>query len=351
MPLLRIFKRWRGFTLIELLVVIAIIGILIALLLPAVQKVREAAARAQCSNNLKQIALACIHCADVNQGNIPPAYGSYPKEDWSVWNGGAAIPTSPPYVHGNGFGSNKFHCLPFMEGNDIHEKAQYYLGQAPGDPNPPGSGKPNTEYRSSWESEPPKCVDTTFELRGLAVKTLCCPSDPSLKNNLHMAGGWGLSGVSYVDNRRVMTENWWGTGGYTSYPAGLSDGTSNTIAYTERYGRISEYIAGNPPRWPDDRSFWWLRAYFAQGLTGPASKFIIQPTIKYCDSVTSLLNDNPADTNMYNICSLIPVSPHPGGINAALFDGSVKFVGAGISPDTWWYACTPDQQDLLPGEW
>src|SRR5438874_5753729 len=114
MCILRRSRRFTGFTLIELLVVIAIIAVLIGLLLPAVQKVREAANRTSCTNNLKQIALATHNCQDA-YGNLPPDVGAYPT------------PTSNGFnkSHGStqrGLDTPLVFLLPFMEEKNLWEQ-------------------------------------------------------------------------------------------------------------------------------------------------------------------------------------------------------------------------------------
>src|SRR6516225_7211929 len=92
-----------AFSMIELLVVLAVLGFLLALLLPAVQKVREAAARAQTQNDLKQVILGTINCADTNRGRLPPAFGTYPAKN-------------PPAM------SLHVHILPYVEQANLYRQ-------------------------------------------------------------------------------------------------------------------------------------------------------------------------------------------------------------------------------------
>jgi prepilin-type N-terminal cleavage/methylation domain-containing protein len=179
MPVFQVFRRVRAFTLIELLVVIAIIAILIGLLLPAVQKVREAANRMQCENNLKQIMLACLNCTDTHQGTLPPGSGIYPNQFYS------------PY---NGSGGHLFLILPYIEQQNLYDAS---LNPSP----PPWSGGrngPNPTY-DQWTL-------TSSPILNLSrVKSYICPSDPTFTS-----GFWTQHVASYAVNGQFFQDEWAG---------------------------------------------------------------------------------------------------------------------------------------------
>jgi prepilin-type N-terminal cleavage/methylation domain-containing protein len=158
----------RGFTLIELLVVIAIIAILIGLLLPAVQKVREAAARMSCGNNLKQISLAAHNAHDTN-GTLPPM---------AAFNYGGAY-----------YAPHFFHMLPFIEQQNVHKSATPVTG---------GGVIP------LWET--PGQGGTQF-LRQTRIKTYQCPSDATIGTNA--ATDWTPGDASYAANFQVFGNRPW----------------------------------------------------------------------------------------------------------------------------------------------
>src|SRR5262245_27122297 len=194
----------RGFSLIELLVVIAIIAVLIGLLLPAVQKVREAAARIKCDNNLKQLGLAAQNYHDVNH-HFPPGVGYY------------------PFTANSTFGTYFFHLLPYLEQDPLFQSS---LGTAPF-LSPVG---PTTLYypgNNNVFSQP--------------VAVFLCPSAPSVGPGGTVLIGSETFGAScYAPNGLVS-----GVGPPTPGPQGrttlaaITDGTSNTILHAEKYARCS----------------------------------------------------------------------------------------------------------------
>ncbi len=323
-----------GFTLIELLVVIAIIAILIGLLVPAVQKVREAAARVKCSNNLKQLALATHNCNDTN-GRLPPQGGTF---------GGAYY---APLL---------FHLLPYIEQDNTWKMATYLdykakVGQAT--PNPATTINIGVIW-PTWDSVN---IGNNSWLRGTRIPVYQCPSDPSLGSCID----WCDGDASYAGNFQVFggvgnlsTVNW---DGAAKIPATFTDGTSNTILFAEKYSRCNAGGTGGT---------WWMRgvyhgaqffvgtsfpqdsypgdrfsAVFGGGrgrdgtlwATGTASKFLVRP-----------VPGNGCDRRWAS-------SGHTAGMNAALGDGSVRFLSQGMSPTTWWIAVVPNDGLPLPSDW
>ena len=297
MPLARLFHRWRGFTLIELLVVIAIIAILIGLLLPAVQKVREAAARMQCTNNVKQLSLGTINCADSHNGLLPPSIGLYPN----------AFPAS-----GNSDGGLFLHILPYIEQQNLYNSL--YCQPEPNDRN---GGQ--ATY-SQW-----------LMPGNVRLKTLICPSDATNNTNLGPRGSYGVNG-------NVFREGFWALNSLR-YPASIIDGTSNTIFFTDKLANCNS--GGYPNNyWPD-----WgpiLSSPDYGDPVGPPYNTVFPPG----PQITPPMSGSAANCN-----GGIASSFHTGGVVTGLGDGSVRFVPQGISTTTWWFALTPNGGETLGSDW
>jgi prepilin-type N-terminal cleavage/methylation domain-containing protein/prepilin-type processing-associated H-X9-DG protein len=308
----KLFLRWRAFTLIELLVVIAIIAVLIGLLVPAVQKVREAAQRIQCGNNLHQLALA-IHNMNDTYGKIPAARGRYLAK-WTDWNN----PWSGPF----------FYMLPFVEQeplfNMTHSTDNGVLDYYPW---------------HNWNT-------TASVLNGL-IKPYVCPADPTIQSDGSTAVlGWGGT-TSYAYNFSVFGtvdgNGWWtALWNHNNIPRNIQDGTSQTIMFGEKYGQCG-YAGSLYGRWDWDQ---WQPG-FAIGPqsgtgAGPWAPYDVGPTSIF--QVRPLWQTNACDPTR---CS----SAHSGGMNVVMCDGSAHFVSQAISGTTWWAAVTANANDVLGPDW
>ena len=308
-----------GFTLVELLVVITIIGILIALLLPAVQAARAAARRMQCANNLKQIGLA-TH-------NVESTYGLLPPLCVHQNTSGTNHSHSPILLEGPFHGLIGFtiftHLLPYIEQVPLHQEAK---------------GNVNTSVGGKRVYQTP-------------VSAYLCPSgrSPSASNgmgatthggaNVWAVGNYSANYLVFGDPPRKNVE------GAARLPASFPDGTSNVIMFTERYGTCGTSGVANSTTtygnlWCDCNTVWrpvfCINQYSQVPTTEgyePCLKFQVAPNwVRECESRRAQ-------------------SPHVGGIQVCLGDGSVRFIGESIDETIWANACDPQDGNVLAEGW
>jgi prepilin-type N-terminal cleavage/methylation domain-containing protein len=335
----------RGFTLIELLVVIAIIAILIGLLLPAVQKVREAAARMQCSNNLKQLGLAAM--------NYESTFSTLPPSIVVELGAAPGTPGSPGFPYPGIVHSWAVNLLPYIEQENLFR--QYDL-------------------RFPWLSSPAIVPGTPNNAAVLQqpVKTFICPSTPG--GDQRRSSGTFSFGASFPFQNHAQTDYATCSSINTSaitffgYPAGttqnqlwsamrpqargagvglagvapmepfaitaITDGTSNTILLCEDAGRPTRYVGGavvagtlNDGGWGHHENDYGLDGAISKTNTGSPGNCVIN-----CN------NNNET------------YSFHTGGAMHVFSDGSVRFIRETINPQTYAALITAQGGGLTPAE-
>jgi prepilin-type N-terminal cleavage/methylation domain-containing protein/prepilin-type processing-associated H-X9-DG protein len=353
-----------GFTLIEMLVVIAIIAVLAGLLIPAVQKVRESAARSQCANNLKQMGLALHNYHD--QYKRFPGCGEVPVVSDSA---GTQL---------TGFTRHSLFTflLPFIEHSDLYNTMdlnQYYNGQAaaksavstylcPSNPARPVNGLDSAGY-GYCDYMPIAYVDINpVGSTGTLVRASDVPMPIKQPGGLalNVEGVVGLKALYSA----VVDPSVFPLGDKGPTAGMIIDGTSNTLAICEDVGRSETFITqkyGDPASTTTYRCAWrWAEPDTANGWSGPPNAVYANDAltaVKMSNGVpTTMINNNsypyggpsycPWKGSSGNNCGVNdePFSFHGSGCNAVFMDGHVSWLSMNISPLTARQLSTPVEQ-------
>lgn len=362
-------RNQGGFTLVELLVVIAIIGVLVALLLPAIQAAREAARRSQCVNNLKQLSLAHINYESTNRGFVYLAKFWYNNVENAPVNWGPGYHDAHPGAPGGWWDDHGWYIalMPYIE--------QANLTSA-GDPNAALSSAANEQVRKAF------------------VSIHSCPSDMGLQRNEWNIDIWARVRTNYVVNAGntlygqldmhvpcpgTTTPRICMFGGAPFGPAKvtslakITDGTANTLMMAEGLVLPETEAWGGPysdaqtalggqvfTGWqtpntnlPDAlcRLGSWLNnvrdGFIAQGIPVPNAEVnLTRFTVEAQLAPIGSYDDPLGHRRQYTTTR----SHHPGGVNSSRCDGSVAFVQDDVSPIIWQAMTTAWGEDLIAGQ-